>query len=299
MIIKNVTIAGGGVLGSQVAWQTALKGFNVTVYDAFEEGIENCKIYHKKYAGLFLAAKGTSKTEIEDALSRLTYTTNLKEAVKDADIVSESVPENLEIKKSFYKELARWAPEKSIFTTNSSTMLPSYYAAESGRPEKFLALHFSNPVWDANVGEVMKHPGTDQKYFDIVINFAKEIGMVPIPINKEQPGYVLNSLLVPFLSAAQNLWFNNISDFKSIDKTWMISTGSKSGPFGILDLVGMQTVYNITLMDAKRTNNPALFERAEKIKTEFIDKGRMGISTGQGFYSYPNPEYKNPDFLKM
>jgi hypothetical protein len=97
-----------------------------------------------------------------------------------------------------------------------------------------------------------KELANDQK---LIRDFAKEIGMVPIPINKEQPGYVLNSLLVPFLSAAQNLWFNNISDFKSIDKTWMISTGSKSGPFGILDLVGMQTVYNITMMDAKRTNN--------------------------------------------
>ncbi|RLD87754.1 MAG: 3-hydroxyacyl-CoA dehydrogenase [Bacteroidetes bacterium] len=297
MKIKNVTIAGGGVLGSQIAWQTAFKGFNVIVYDAFEEGIQNCQKYHQRYAELFIASKGSSAAEIEKTFSRLTYTTNLKEAVQDADLVSESVPENLDIKKSFYKELAQWAPERTIFTTNSSTMLPSHYAKETGRPGKFLALHFSNPVWDANVGEVMKHPGTEQKYFDLVVNFAQDIGMVPIPINKEQPGYVLNSLLVPFLSAAQNLWFNHVSDFKSIDKTWMISTGAKSGPFGILDLVGMQTVYNITMMDAKRTNNPVLFERAEKIKTEFIDKGRMGISTGQGFYSYPNPEYKDPDFL--
>ena len=297
MKIKNVTIAGGGVLGSQIAWQTALKGFSVTVYDAFEDGINNCKKYHKRYAELFRASKGVSKAEIEDTISRLTYSTNLKEAVKDADLISESIPENLEIKKSFYKELAQLAPEKTIFTTNSSTMLPSYYAKETGRPEKFLALHFSNPVWDANVGEVMSHPKTDSKYFDIVVNFTKEIGLVPIPIQKEQPGYVLNSLLVPFLIAAQDLWFNGVSDFKSIDKTWMISTGSKSGPFGILDLVGMQTIYNITMMDAKKLNSPSLYERAEIIKAEFIDKGKMGISTGQGFYSYPNPEYKDPDFL--
>ncbi len=297
MKIKNVTIAGAGVLGSQIAWQTAFKGFNVTVYDAFEKGIENCKTYHNRYAKLFLSSKGATKDEIENTLSRITYTTNLKEAVMDADLISESVPENLEIKKAFYTELAKLAPQKTIFTSNSSTLLPSYYAIETGRPEKFMALHFSNPVWDANIAEVMKHARTGQEYFDIVTAFAKDIGMIPIPIHKEQPGYVLNSLLVPFLSAAQNLWFNEVSDFKSIDKTWMISTGAKSGPFGILDLVGMETVYNITLMDAKRTNNPALFKRAEKIKSEFIDKGRMGISSGRGFYTYPNPEYKNPDFL--
>ncbi len=297
MKIKNVTIAGAGVLGSQIAWQTAFKGFNVTVYDAFEKGIKNCKTYHNRYAKLFLSSKGATKNEVENTVSRITYTTNLKKAVQDADLISESVPENLEIKKAFYTDLAKLAPEKTIFTSNSSTMLPSYYATETGRPEKFMALHFSNPVWDANIAEVMKHAGTGQQYFDIVTTFAKDIGMIPIPIHKEQPGYVLNSLLVPFLSAAQNLWFNEVSDFKSIDKTWMISTGAKSGPFGILDLVGMETVYNITLMDAKRTNNPTLFKRAEKIKSEFINKGRMGISSGRGFYTYPNPEYKNPDFL--
>lgn len=229
-------------------------------------------------------------------MNKLAYTTNLKEAVQDADLISESVPENIEIKKAFYKELAKIAPEKTIFTSNSSTMLPSYYALETGRPKKFLALHFSNPVWDANIAEVMKHSGTEQKYFDIVIDFAKAIGMIPIPIHKEQSGYVLNSLLIPFLTAAQNLWFDNVSDYKSIDKTWMISTGSKSGPFGILDLIGMQTVYNITLMNGKKGNNEKLVKRAEKIKSDFIDKGKMGITTGEGFYKYPNPEYKNHDF---
>ncbi len=298
MKIKNVTIAGAGVLGSQIAWQTAYKGFNVTVYDAFETGIENCKKQHQRYARLFLASNRASEKEIDDTFSKLVYTTDLKKAVANADLISESVPEDPEIKKSFYKQLADFCPEKTIFTSNSSTLLPSYYAAETGRPEKFLAMHFSNPVWDANIAEVMKHAGTGQQYFNTVINFAKDIGMIPIPIHKEQPGYVLNSLLVPFLTAAQNLWFDQVSDYKSIDKTWMISTGAKSGPFGILDLIGMQTVYNISLMNGKKTNNKKLLERAEKIKSEFIDKGKMGISTGEGFYKYPNPEYKNPDFLK-
>ena len=171
------------------------------------------------------------------------------------------------------------------------------YAVETGRPEKFLALHFANPVWDANVGEVMMHAGTDSQYFDIVIDFAKNIGMVPIPIYKEQSGYVLNSLLVPLLSISQNLYFGGVSDFESIDKTWIISTGAKVGPFGIIDMVGMQTVYNIAMMNGTKTNNQALLSRAAKIKKEWIDKGKLGVSTGEGFYSYPNPKYQDSDFL--
>lgn len=297
MTIKNVTIAGAGVLGSQIAWQTAFHGFNVTVYDVFKNGLERAKEFHKEFAEIFIASYGATQEEIDATLARLTYTTNLEDAVKDADLISESVPEKLEIKQNFYKDLAKYAPEKTIFTTNSSTMLPSMYAKETGRPEKFLALHFANPVWKANVGEVMMHSGTDPLYFDIILDFAKNIGMMPIPILKEQSGYVLNSLLVPLLSVAQNLFFDGVSDYESIDKTWMISTGAKIGPFGIIDSVGMQTVYNIALNNGTKTKDQSMIDRANKIKTEWIDKGKIGKSAGEGFYKYPNPKFQDPGFL--
>ncbi len=161
MNIKKVTVAGGGTLGSQIAWQTAFKGFDATVYDVFDKGIEASKSFHKQFAELFLKTRGASQEELDLTKGRLSYTTNLEEAVRDADLVSESIPEDVEIKKSFYKELARHAPERTIFTTNSSTTLPSEYAKETGRPGKFVALHFANGIWDANVGEVMGHPDTD------------------------------------------------------------------------------------------------------------------------------------------
>ncbi len=297
MNIKNVTIAGGGTLGSQIAWQTAFNGFNVTVYDAFDKGIEASKSFHKQFAELFLKTRDASQEEIDLTNSRLSYTTNLEEAVKDADLISESIPEDVDIKKSFYTEVAKVAPGKTIFTTNSSTTLPSEYAKETGRPGKFLALHFANGIWDANVGEVMGHPDTDPEIFNRVVEFAREIGMVPIPIHKEQNGYVLNSLLVPLLSAAANLLVNDIADIESIDKTWMISTGVKMGPFGVMDIIGMQTMYNIDKLWGEKLGDEAMLARAEFIKENYIDKGKMGVSTGEGFYKYPNPRYEEPDFL--
>jgi len=296
--IKNVTILGAGVLGSQIAWQTAWQGFNVVVYNRSEKGLERAKQNHESFGELFKKDRGASESEIDSTHNRLTYTTDLAEAVMDADITSESVPEDLEIKKELYRKLATLAPEKTILTTNSSTLLPSEFAAETGRPEKFVALHFANGIWDANVGEVMGHPKTDPKIFDRVVEFAREIGMVPIPIHKEQNGYVLNSLLVPLLSAAANLYMNDVADHESIDKTWMIATGVKVGPFGIMDMVGMQTMYNIDKLWGEKLGDKVMLDRAKFIKENYIDKGKMGISTGEGFYKYPNPSYQDPDFLK-
>jgi len=298
MEIKNVMIAGGGTLGSQIAWQTAFHGYNVVVYDAFEKGIEASKNFHKQFADLFMNQRGATQQQIDETNARLSYTTDMAVAVKHADLVSESVPESVDIKTSFYTALSKLAPEKTIFTSNSSTTIPSQYADITGRPEKFLALHFANGIWDANVGEVMGHSGTNATIFEQVVAFAESIGMVPIPIFKEQHGYVLNSILVPWLTASQNLFFNGISDFQSIDKTWMISTGAKIGPFGIIDMIGMQTVYNIALMNGTKNKDQMMLDRAARIKAEWIDEGKLGRSTGEGFYKYPNPAFANPDFLK-
>ncbi|MEN8123665.1 MAG: 3-hydroxyacyl-CoA dehydrogenase, partial [Bacteroidota bacterium] len=274
------------------------KGFKVTVYDAFEKGLERCKSLHQNYAELFMNERGASKDEIDATFNRLKYTTDLAEAVKDADIISESIPEVPEIKINFYKELSKVAPEKTIFTTNSSTTLPSDYVEYTGRPKRFCALHFANGIWDSNIGEVMGHPGTSPETFDGVVEFAREIGMVPIPIKKEQNGYILNTLLVPFLNSAIELLMNGVTDPASIDKTWMISTRTQMGPCIIMDMVGMKTIYDINSLWAEKLNDPQGLKRAEFIKENYIDKGKMGALRGEGFYKYPNPEFKDPDFLK-
>lgn len=144
----------------------------------------------------------------------------------------------------------------------------------------------------------MGHPVTDPKVFDNVVAFAKAIGMVALPLHKEQPGYIVNSLLVPLLSAATNLLVNEVADVQTIDKTWMVATGAQLGPFGILDVVGITTAYNINKMAANATKDPLKIKTVEYFKENFIDKNKLGIVTGEGFYKYPNPAYKDKDFLK-
>ena len=122
--------------------------------------------------------------------------------------------------------------------------------------------------------------------------------MVPLPLHKEQPGYILNSLLVPLLDAAQMLFLNRVADTETIDKTWMVATGAPLGPFAILDVVGINTAYNISLTKAKATGDPEVEKLAILLKTEYIDKGKIGREAGEGFYKYPNPDFAKPNFLR-
>ena len=184
-----------------------------------------------------------------------------------------------------------------MFTTNTSTLTPSQLVHFVDRPTKFLALHFAIGVWDSNIGEVMGHPGTDRDVFENVLTFAREIGLVPIPIHKEQSGYIINSLLVPWCTAALDLLVRGVSDHQSIDRTWMITMQSDLGPCGMMDRMGLGVVHHVAKLIGDTTVNTQALESARYLDEEFIQKGHMGVATGQGFYSYPDPVYTQPGFV--
>lgn len=294
MAFQNVTIAGTGVLGSQIAYQTALNGFNVTAYD------RNPDTAKKRVTGLKASYQndlGLSDAEFNAGLNRINFTADLAEAVKDADYVIEALPENLDIKEEFYKQLSKLAPAKTIFASNSSTMVPSQLVKFVDRPTKYLHMHFANKIWKCNVAEIMGTEQTDPAVFQEVVDFAHAIKMVPIPLHKEQPGYVLNSLLIPFVISAMALWVKGVADPQTVDKDWMISTGSPVGPFMMLDDVGLRTVWNIVTNLYESRQQEVFKVIADRLK-EMIDAGHEGLESGQGFYHYPNPEFADPDFLK-
>lgn len=297
MDIKKIAVAGTGVLGSQIAFQSAFKGFEVSAYDISDEALEQAKGRYQVLMERYQADKYGSKEEVEAAYKRISLSTDLAEVVKGADLLIEAVPELLDVKKDFYTKLAQVADEKTIFASNSSTMVPSQLVDFTGRPEKYLHLHFANEIWRLNIAEVMKHEKTSPEVFEQVIEFAKAIAMVPIPLHKEQPGYVLNTLLVPFLKAAMQLAADGIADPKIVDKTWMISTGAPLGPFAFLDIIGPNTPYNLYKGWGDQGDEISA-KAAAWLKSEYLDKGKMGTANGQGVYSYPNPAYQDPHFLK-
>lgn len=297
MNIETVVIVGTGTMGQQIGFQCAVHGFTTVMYDVKQASLEACRDSHRQFAELFVARRGSDRAVIDAALARLSYSTDLSLACRRADLVSESVPEDPEIKARVYEQLNRVCPDHTIFATNTSTLLPSQLADATGRPERFLALHFANPVWDANIGEVMPHPRTAPEIFERVLEFAVEIGMVPIRLEKEQNGYVINSLLVPLLCAAQALVTNGVTSHEIVDRTWMISTKMPAGPFGIMDVIGLETVYNVVAYWAERDGDEQLRKSAEYVKQRFVDRGKLGVKTGAGYYTYPGPAYREAGFL--
>lgn len=316
--MKKVVVAGGGVLGSQIAFQAAYCGFDVTIWLRSESSIGRTQpkldslieTYRKAIDGM---ADGTGEwcigiageesfdrdgcmAKAENAYKSLKLQLDMKTAVEDADIIIESMAEDAQQKIAFYQKLAPLMSEKTILVTNSSTLLPSTFAKYTGRPEKYLSLHFANSIWKNNTAEVMGHDGTDKACFDAVMKFAEEIRMLPLPVLKEKSGYLLNSMLVPFLLSGLDLYASGVSDPKSIDTAWVRGTGSPRGPFQIFDVVGLKTAYNIVHQYQKVPSliNPLLkkmmmpynFKAMEKILLKYIDEGKLGISTGEGFYKY-------------
>lgn len=311
MSFKKVVVAGGGVLGSQIAFQCAVKGFDVTIWLRSEGSITRCKpkliknkeaylkaVEDMKQGGVIrglyngtdfnLAIADQLVSKIEKASTSIKLETDLKKAVEDCDILIESMAENKEDKIAFYKMLAPLLPEKTVIVTNSSTMLPSMFAKFTGRPEKYLSLHFANEIWKNNTAEIMGQDKTEKKYYDEVVEFASEIGMEPLQLHKEKNGYILNSMLVPFLFSALDLYATGVSDPETIDKTWVMGTGAPNGPFHIMDVVGLQTVYNIVMMYVKIPSflAPYHFKDMAKVVKKMLDEGKTGRGAGEGFFKY-------------
>ena len=312
--MKNIVIMGGGVLGSQIAFQTAFYDYNVIVWLRSEGSIERTKAKLELVKNSYIDAinlmampEGKSfnnwcrgiadadnfnKDELINKVmglsDKIKLELDMKKALEDADLVIESMAEDFEAKKDLYLKMAPLLPEKTIVVTNSSTMLPSKLAKYTGRPDKFLALHFANSIWKNNTAEVMVQPKTEEKYFNEVMEFAKGIRMIALPLKKEKSGYLLNSMLIPLLFSGLDLYVNGVSDFESIDKAWLLGTGAPKGPFQILDTVGLETAYNIVEMYLKIPSflAPYNFKGMAKVLKEYIDAGKLGKASGEGFYKY-------------
>lgn len=284
MDIKKVAVLGAGVLGSQIALVTAIRGFEVTSWDISDEAVEAASKRFDKFGRQIVAeVEEIDEQKLAEGRERLTLSTDIAEAVKDADLVIEAVPEKLSIKQDVWSKAGAAAPEHTIFATNTSTLLPSDFAEATGREKQFLALHFANHIWKNNTAEIMPHGGTDPKYVDVLGEFAEAIGMVPIKLKKEQGGYVLNTLLVPFLEAGMYLVGNDVADPKDIDLDWRNSTGSPMGPLQTMDMIGLRTVKAVS---ETRPNDAEWNKNFRKLIDDMIEKGHIGQESGQGFFSY-------------
>lgn len=285
--VQQLTVLGAGVLGAQIAFQAAFhaakQGLKVVSYDISPEALEQATKRFDALEPAYRRDLNASDEDIKRTRQAIRQTYDLRDAVEQADFIIEAVPENLELKKQVWQQVGQFAPKHTVFTTNTSTLLPSLFAHDSGDTKRFLAFHFGNHIWTRNVVEVMGTSETDPAYIQSALAFGKLMGMVPVHVKKEHAAYIMNSLLVPLQLAARGLLLDGIAEPKDIDKVWRLATGAPQGPFEIMDMIGLRTLYAAS---SAKKDNPQSQAFAELIKTQYLDKGLTGKESGQGFLRY-------------
>lgn len=294
--VERVLIVGAGTMGQQIGYQCAACGLDVTLYDTSEEALAKALTTMEKIGKAMEAGGRVSPEAANVAMARIRTTTDLADAGKDADLVSESVPEDPRLKASVFASLHAICPEHTLFTTNTSTLVPSMIAEHTGRPDRFVALHFHD-VRITNIVDIMPHPGTSEETLEAVREFVFQIEQYPIELKKEQHGYVFNTMLSQLFGSALTLASRKVASVEDIDRAWMGIMKTAVGPFGIMDSIGLETIWKVTDYWAQVTKDPQSQKNGEFVKA-YVDAGDLGVKTQKGFYSYPDPAFISPEFMK-
>ena len=289
--ITTFGVLGAGTLGWRIGLQAALSGYEVLLTDVSEEVLAKARHAQAQLLGRLIKHGRVEVAELSPTLARISATTDGEAFAKTVDFVSESVTEDLELKRRVWGGYAgRWRPG-TVLTTNTSYLLPSQLAEASGDPGHFCAFHFHD-VFEARVVDVMPHPGTDAEVVDALLDLGRRLHQIPVHVRRETSGYLFNAMLMSYLGAAGHLLASDKGSVEDIDRSWMGNLGVGIGPFGMMDQIGLDTVQHVL-----RTRTDRRSKAFAELITPLVAAGKLGVKTGEGFYVYPRPAYRAEDFL--
>lgn len=291
--LKTVLVLGSGTMGSRISLGCALHGYDVVVYDVSEEALQGLEFRHQ-FMGQMWADEGkTTREAVEDSLNRIRISADPAEAAAQADLLIEAVPERLGLKHEVFAQFEKLCPDKTIFVSNTSSLLTSEMETAVERKDRFAALHFHGYK---SVVDIMRGTQTSDETVELLKQFSRSIGELPIVMRKENPGFLHNHMFIAWLEAAMWLAAGGFGSVEDIDRSWMKVHEARVGPFGMLDIVGLDVAVDVgQAMRAK--GHPGHWEEIRGFLQRYIDEGRLGIKTGRGFYTYPDAAYSQPGFL--
>ena len=282
--IKTVCVVGSGTMGSQIAQQTALGGYDVWLTDVSDEALQRAVENNRKLMMRRVDKGQMTQDDAVAALNRVRTSTSLEEAAGSADFVFEAIVEQLPPKRELFASLDKAAPDHTILATNSSTIPISKLADATGRPDRCVNTHFFHPVLVMQLCEVVKGPQTSDATVATTMELIKRIGRVPVLIEKEIDGFIVNRILHAASQEAMRLYEGGYADFADIDLAVEKGLNWPMGPFKLADFSGIDITYN-----ARREKFEASGDEREKppdFLRRMVEAGRLGRKTGKGFYDY-------------
>lgn len=292
--IGKVCYVGAGTMGCYNSLVAAVSGYSAVIYDVSAQSLEDVARTQAE-VGMFLVGSGyCSEDELAIGISRITCSADLSVATSDADLVSESIIEELEAKRQIHADLDRICPATTILTTNTSGLLVSDIEDVVSRGDRFAALHshLGSPLID-----IVGSQRTSAATIDILKRYVKSLNCAPLVLHKENRGYVLNALLGPVLTTALVLVVEDVANKQEVDSAWMQHRRAPMGPFGMMDLFGLNVVYDGWQHREPDPVTDVLKPRVLSGLQPYLDRGDLGRKVGKGFYEYPNPAFEQPEFL--
>jgi 3-hydroxybutyryl-CoA dehydrogenase len=291
--IGTVAYIGAGTMGCVNSLVAAVSGYDVVLHDASGEVLRSLRQRHDGVGASLVSSGYCTGDQLADGLKRVSSTSDLAEALSNADLVSESIPEDRDAKRSVHRQADELAPPKTMLTTNTSTLLVSDVDDVVARGDRFAALHSHR---GSLLHDIVGGPRTSADTIDVLRRFVESLGGTPIVLKKEHTGYVFDSINGEVLSMAVRLVLDGHATVEQVDRAWMRDRGAPMGPFGMMDLVGLDTLLDRWSRQTNDVFRDELRRRIEPFLVDHVRRGRLGQKSGAGFYHYPRPAYQHPDF---
>ena len=294
--IERFCMVGAGYMGAQIALRSAIYGCSARLVDTNVAALDLADERIKAELDQHIANGDVPAGEREEILSRIQYSMNLEQALSGAQLVIEATPERLEVKREVFRELDRLSAPATVLATNSSSIRISLIEDVTQRPERLLNIHYYAPVWERPMVDVAPGAKTNEETLALAMTYCRQTRVTPLLVRKESTGFVFNRVWRAVKKDCLRLVDEGVASFEDVDRAWIIWTGMELGPFGTMDLIGLDVVRDIEQVYYEESGDP--HDTPPKLLLDKIERGELGVKTGTGFYTYPNPAYEDPEWLR-